>query len=281
MFQAWVATGELKEASSLMLTTGILGAAADSQFESFRNSSCSQPLLYRDGLAPRVGRSGSVQVVQSLRILPPSLHPRCFLTCEYGPTLNREIRLGEPARSHHLHLHSPVCAGELMARLSESIWVPIFDLSHPSVGAIAVIEAFISSKAPESMLLADFISYVSSAVPHLNLSVTSPEPQPERKSTLSSSRRAAAPQDSSVRDAGRPVQHSASTPPAAGVPSCDLGLGPVRPCKCLPNLPATLKGFLLPESEPFRLFKMSTFAEAPEGRCSWKFKEEREHTLLK
>jgi hypothetical protein len=80
MFQAWVATGELKEASTLMLTTGGLGAASDSEFEGFRNSSCSQPLLYRDGLAPRVGRSGSVQVVQSLRVLPPSLHPRCFLT---------------------------------------------------------------------------------------------------------------------------------------------------------------------------------------------------------
>lgn len=107
--------------------------------------SCSAPLAFSKGLAPRVARSGSVQVVQSLRIIPPSMHPRAAL-----------------------------CAGA-MSRVSEVLYLPLFDSSRAGHGPVAVLEAFMSVRSVAPCQPADLISYVASAASDLGMSVHTPE----------------------------------------------------------------------------------------------------------
>lgn len=80
----------------------------------------------------RVFRSGQVQVVQNLRVLPACLHPRS--------------RLG----------------GDLSDRVAEALYLPVYDLSEPSAGPAAVLEALLSSRAADSMLVANLMSFMGS-----------------------------------------------------------------------------------------------------------------------
>jgi hypothetical protein len=80
------------------------------------------------GMPGRVLKSGCVQVVQNLRIIPDVLHPRC--------------RLPEAMA---------VGVGELL-------YIPVYDMHAPHAGPVAVLEALLSATATDSMLVANFIS---------------------------------------------------------------------------------------------------------------------------
>lgn len=80
----------------------------------------------------RVFRSGRVQVVQNLRVLPSCLHPRS--------------RLGDA----------------LAERLGEALYLPVYDLAAPDAGPLAVIEALLARGAPDSMLVANLMSFMGS-----------------------------------------------------------------------------------------------------------------------
>lgn len=87
----------------------------------------------------RVLRSGCVQVVQNLRIIPDVLHPRSKL--------------------------SEAVADEV----GEVVYVPVFDTTRPHVGPVAVLEALLLARATDSMLVANFISVAGSALAALQV----------------------------------------------------------------------------------------------------------------
>jgi hypothetical protein len=90
--------------------------------------------LGHQGMPGRVLRSGCVQVVQNLRIIPEVLHPRC--------------RLPEA----------------MAAGVGEVLYIPVFDLHAPHAGPVAVLEALLSATATDSMLVANFISVVGNVL---------------------------------------------------------------------------------------------------------------------
>jgi hypothetical protein len=75
-----------------------------------------------------------VQVVQNLRIIPAALHPRC--------------RIPEGLADY----------------VGEVVYVPVFDAQRPHAGPVAVLEALLSSRAADAMLVATFISYAGTAL---------------------------------------------------------------------------------------------------------------------
>ncbi len=87
----------------------------------------------------RVWRSGSVQVIQNVRIIPPSLHPRSRLPEALTPLV------------------------------AEVVYVPVFSNAQPSAAPVAVIEALLSAHSTESMLVANFISWVGAALTNLQV----------------------------------------------------------------------------------------------------------------
>lgn len=90
--------------------------------------SCQSMQFGHQGMPGRVLKSGCVQVVQNLRIIPNVLHPRCRLP-------------------------------EAMAMgVGELLYIPVYDLHAPHAGPVAVLEALLSATATDSMLVANFIS---------------------------------------------------------------------------------------------------------------------------
>jgi hypothetical protein len=106
------------------------------------------------GMPGRVLRSGCVQVVQNLRIIPAVLHPRCRLP--------------------------DALAGEV----GEVVYVPVYDTQRPHAGPVAVLEALLSARASDSMMVASFISVAGSVLASLQLSLSNPLPQPVCRSKL-------------------------------------------------------------------------------------------------
>jgi len=88
----------------------------------------------------RVFRSGCVQVVQNLRVLPACLHPRSRLDA-----------LG------------------LAERVAGALYLPVYDAARPKAGAVAVLEALLSARAPDSMLMANLMSLVGSQLAALQV----------------------------------------------------------------------------------------------------------------
>lgn len=82
----------------------------------------------------RVLKSGCVQVVQNLRIIPDVLHPRCRLT------------------------------DAVTDYIGEAVYVPVFCTSRPHLGPVAVLEAVLSAHATDAMLVANFISIAGTAL---------------------------------------------------------------------------------------------------------------------
>lgn len=82
----------------------------------------------------RVLKSGCVQVVQNLRIIPGVLHPR-----------NR-------------------IADSVADLVGEVVYVPVYCTSRPHVGPVAVLEAVLSAHATDAMLVANFISIAGTAL---------------------------------------------------------------------------------------------------------------------
>ncbi|KAF6265086.1 hypothetical protein COO60DRAFT_1114618 [Scenedesmus sp. NREL 46B-D3] len=126
----------------------------DACFAPFRLLSCQNWQLGHQGMPGRVLRSGCVQVVQNLRIIPDVLHPRS--------------RLSEA----------------LADEVGEVVYVPVFDTTRPHLGPVAVLEALLLARATDSMLVANFISVAGSALAALQLSLSNPLPQPVRRSRL-------------------------------------------------------------------------------------------------
>lgn len=120
----------------------------------FRLSSCQSMQFGHQGMPGRVLKSGCVQVVQNLRIIPDVLHPRC--------------RLPEAMA---------VGVGELL-------YIPVYDLHAPHAGPVAVLEALLSATATDSMLVANFISVMGNMLSCVQLSLSNPLPQPVRRSKL-------------------------------------------------------------------------------------------------
>jgi hypothetical protein len=101
--------------------------------------SCQNWQFGHQGMPGRVLRSGCVQVVQNLRIVPDVLHPRSRL--------------------------SEAVADEV----GEVVYVPVFDPTRPHVGPVAVLEALLLARATDSMLVANFISIAGSALSALQV----------------------------------------------------------------------------------------------------------------
>jgi sensor c-di-GMP phosphodiesterase-like protein len=101
--------------------------------------SCQNWQFGHQGMPGRVLRSGCVQVVQNLRIIPDVLHPRSRL--------------------------SEAVADEV----GEVVYVPVFDTTRPHVGPVAVLEALLLARATDSMLVANFISIAGSALSALQV----------------------------------------------------------------------------------------------------------------
>jgi len=153
MFQTWTVVSA-PTAATQVAADAALGAACDAALVQFRAASCSTPLPFGNGLAPRVARSGAVQVIQSLAIIPPTMHPRKLL--------------------------SP----NEMLHVSEVVYMPLFDCSVSARFPVAVLEAFISSCSSEPCQPADLISFVSCALEELNMSLSSPHAAPVSSSSL-------------------------------------------------------------------------------------------------
>lgn len=100
----------------------------------FRVASCQSLHYGHQGMPGRVLRSGCVQVVQNIGIIPEVLHPRCRLS-----------------------------AGNA-ASVGEVLYIPVFDLHVPHAGPVAVLEALLSATATDSMLVANFISVVGNVL---------------------------------------------------------------------------------------------------------------------
>lgn len=87
----------------------------------------------------RVFKSGCVQVVQNLRVLPSCLHPRSRLD------------------------------NELADRLGEALYLPVYDLTSPQSGPLAVLEALLSKDAADTMLVANLMSFLGSQLAALQV----------------------------------------------------------------------------------------------------------------
>lgn len=102
--------------------------------------SCQSLQYGHQGMPGRVLKSGCVQVVQNLRIIPDVLHPRSRLT--------------------------DAAADEV----GEVVYVPVYDIMRPHSGPVAVLEALLSARATDSMLVANFISAAGTALAALQVS---------------------------------------------------------------------------------------------------------------
>ncbi|KAG2497160.1 hypothetical protein HYH03_004750 [Edaphochlamys debaryana] len=145
-----------------------LAIVFDPLFQELRIKSCAGPVFFRNSMPGKVWRSGAVQIVQNLRILPPTLHPRSQLS------------------------------EEALDRLAEALYIPIYDLDRPAKGQICVLEVLLSTRATEGV--ADVISFIGSMLTALRLSLANPVQQPVRRSVLCG-RRARAPDSDGEEDA--------------------------------------------------------------------------------
>ncbi|KAL6757290.1 hypothetical protein V8C86DRAFT_3135592 [Haematococcus lacustris] len=188
----------------------------DPKFQEFRNCSCQTPLQYKNSMPGRVWRTGAVQVVQNLRIVPPSLHPRSHLSEEH------------------------------LDRLAEVLYIPVYDQLRPAQGPVAVLEAFMASHSAQAVIAADFLSFVGQALAPLQLSVANPLPQPIRRSALCGRR---ARGDQSAPDMSN---QAPAGPVACGAPGQgpDAGARPVSPAPTGPQGPALTDGRPQPSPLP-------------------------------
>lgn len=96
--------------------------------------SCQSLQEGKAGMPGRVWRTGNVQVVQNLKIIPNCLHPRNKLDDAH------------------------------VDRLAELVYIPVYDSARPHGGPVAVLEALLSFNSTDSMLVANFISFVGAAL---------------------------------------------------------------------------------------------------------------------
>lgn len=165
----------------------------DPLFSALRLKSSQQPVKHSNSMPGKVWRSGAVQIVQNVRILPPSLHPRSQLT------------------------------EEALELLSEALYIPIYDLARPHKGQVCILEVLLSSRSTETMLVAEFISFVGSVLTPLELSLSNPIPQPIKRSVLTGRRPRAPSADSDLEE-------EAAAAALAG-PAGDGVAGVASPCE--------------------------------------------------
>lgn len=138
---------------------------SDARFQEFRMRSCHAPLQFKNSVCGRVFRTGACQILQNLRLVPPTMHPRSYLK------------------------------EELLDSVSEVLYIPVYDQLRPGVGPVTVLEALLAAHSPHAITSADLLSFVSAGLGSLQLSVSNPLPQPVKRSALCG-RRARAPVDS-------------------------------------------------------------------------------------
>lgn len=107
-----------------MVGPGVFGAVC----------SCQSLQWGKEGMPGRALKSGCVQVVQNLRIIPDVLHPRCRIT------------------------------DAVTDQVGEVVYVPVYCTRRPHLGPVAVLEAVLSARATDSMLVANFISIAGTAL---------------------------------------------------------------------------------------------------------------------
>lgn len=160
MLQVWFdAQAPATRDGGLLCADPQLALLCDPLFAEFRRRSCRTHLPDTHGMPGRVWHSGCCTVVQNIHIIPPSLHPRSRL-------------VDVQAR-----------------RVAEIVYVPVYDPSsrNPS-GPVAVLEAFCAADATDSMLVANLISFIGSLLTSVQLSLSSPMPQPVVRSSLAGRR---------------------------------------------------------------------------------------------
>lgn len=165
VLQAWIASAHYPRGGNSVEVTlfaeQTLALAGDGAFAPFCSASCQSPLFYRNshtnGMPGRVWRTGSVQIIQNIKIIPPTLHPR--------------NRLGDV----------------LVRKVAELIYIPVYD-ANVLRGPVAILEVLLSSTATDSMLVANLISYVGAVLTSLQLSLANPVPQPIRKPNITGKR---------------------------------------------------------------------------------------------
>lgn len=160
MLQVWFDAQEPATRDGRLLAADPqLALLCDPTFAEFRQRSCRTHLPDTHGMPGRVWHSGCCTVVQNIHIIPPSLHPRSRLA-------------------------------DLQARrVAEIVYVPVYDPSgsHP-YAPVAVLEAFCAADATDSMLVANLISFIGSLLTSVQLSLSSPMPQPVVRSSLAGRR---------------------------------------------------------------------------------------------
>lgn len=129
----------------------------DAALQDFRTNSYQQGITGSAlGMIGKVWSSGALQVVQNVAIIPRTVHPRNKLEAS---------------------------ASKLIAEL---VYIPIYDLTAPASGVVAILEVIVSASAVETMIVAAVISNVSTILEELQLSLSKPDdavkpalPQPE------------------------------------------------------------------------------------------------------
>ncbi|KXZ47336.1 hypothetical protein GPECTOR_36g60 [Gonium pectorale] len=225
-----------------------LGIVLDPLFQDLRIKSCQGPVFFRNSMPGKVWRSGAVQIVQNLRILPPTLHPRSQLS------------------------------EEALERMAEALYIPIYDLARPARGQVCVLEVLLSSRATEAMLVADVLSFVGNLLTALQLSLANPVQQPVRRSVLCG-RRARAPDSDGEASGGEEGQAGAAgqrtatgaeqeagtvAAAAGGRPRCSSGEG-VREATCSSSQAATAAASAQPTAHSAGAEQVQTGAAAPEA----------------
>lgn len=160
----------------------------DAALQSFRAASTAQPFLFRSCMAGRVWRSGAVQIVQNLKIIPNTVHPRSSL------------------------------ADEQLDTLCEVVYLPVYDACRAFHQApVAVLEALFSVRAEDGMAVADFISFAGRVLGQLQLSLSSPvqAPLPAKAPAFVNRRRKRAELES-ADDIQQPHQQKPHQPDHAG-----------------------------------------------------------------
>lgn len=179
-----------------------LALLGDPAFADFRSSSCHNILAGRYGMPGRVWIGGCVQVVQNINIIPSCLHPRSKLS------------------------------EELSEHVAEVVYITVYDPTRPKVGPVAVMEALFACKSTDSMMVANFISFVSSALLQMKLTLSDPAPKPFKCSKLAG-RKPAIPSEADVASEQQQAQDKlkqqqqqpAAAAAAADVPADDEGCG--------------------------------------------------------
>lgn len=197
ILQAWLPAKGTSAEDFTLHSEPRVAVVTDPRFAAFRLRSCHNPVQFRNSMTGRVWRTGATQVVQNLRLVPPTMHPRLYLS---------DADLD--------------CLGE-------ALYIPVYDSYRVGAGPITVLEALLPAHSQHPICSADLLSFISAGLATLKLSVSDPVAQPIRRSALCG-RRARAPPDSAPdlqEVAGATSQTDGDSSSGANQPAEVAGVG--------------------------------------------------------